>query len=194
MNKNDIVVGETYLFLATTSEARKHLEGQPFTVVEKKSVFRRLHRGKRKVWRFFNEDGVGARAEELGEMPNPLILGMDFNAEAPQTVSAWYCLQCGAIVSVYTPPPNGQCPGCNAAQAEKDDRTDSQQPKTGLFAPVGCNTDLGDPAQYKACTADLRELPCPECPTGDMKHVETAPGGVYMRYRCPDCLYEVTFP
>lgn len=64
MRGSEIKQGETYMFVATDSPARKHLEGQPFTVVEIKAVWRRV-RGTRKVKRFFNEDGVGARADEL---------------------------------------------------------------------------------------------------------------------------------
>lgn len=77
MHPKDIVIGETYLFIATLNPQRKHLEGQPFTVVRKERVFRKVpyRRGKhnagtRKVLRFFNDDGVGARADELGELPN----------------------------------------------------------------------------------------------------------------------------
>src|SRR4051812_35995003 len=69
MRKQDIEVGETYLFVATDNPTRKHLEGQPFKVVERKAVFRKLKRGTRKPIRFFNENGVGARAEELGPLP-----------------------------------------------------------------------------------------------------------------------------
>lgn len=69
MKGADIVVGETYLFVATMSEARKHLEGEHFTVTEIKKVWRKMgySRGKKsmKVNRYFNEDGVGARADEL---------------------------------------------------------------------------------------------------------------------------------
>ncbi len=67
MRSKDIIEGGTYLFLATEALGRKHLEGKPFTVVEIKAVFRRLKfkGGTRKVKRFFNEDGIGARAEEL---------------------------------------------------------------------------------------------------------------------------------
>lgn len=67
MKSSQIKVGETYMFVATDNPARKHLEGQPFEVTEIKAVFRRI-RGTRKVKRFFNEDGVGARAEELEPM------------------------------------------------------------------------------------------------------------------------------
>jgi hypothetical protein len=69
MRKQDIEVGETYLFVATDNPTRKHLEGQPFKVVERKAVFRKLKRGTRKPIRFFNENGVGARAEELEPLP-----------------------------------------------------------------------------------------------------------------------------
>lgn len=69
MRKQDIEVGETYLFVATDNPTRKSLEGQPFKVVERKAVFRKLKRGTRKPIRFFNENGVGARAEELGPLP-----------------------------------------------------------------------------------------------------------------------------
>lgn len=65
MRGKDIKEGETYLFVATTSAARKHLEGTEFTVQEKRLVFRRLQKGRKKVYRFFNEDGIGARPEEL---------------------------------------------------------------------------------------------------------------------------------
>lgn len=65
MKAADIVIGETYLFVATESQARKFLEGQPFTVTGKKQVWRRLNKSSRRVNRFFNEDGIGARADEL---------------------------------------------------------------------------------------------------------------------------------
>lgn len=65
MKAADIIIGETYLFVATESAARKHLEGQPFTVTGKRAVWRRLSKSSRRVNRFFNEDGIGARPEEL---------------------------------------------------------------------------------------------------------------------------------
>lgn len=70
MKQSDIVIGDTYLFRATDSPERLYLIGEPFTVVSKKAVFRKFGRkGTRKVNRFFNDDGVGARPEELGELP-----------------------------------------------------------------------------------------------------------------------------
>lgn len=66
MKTKDIKQGETYMFVGTESPARKHLEGEEFTVVEIKAVWRRvIRKGSRKVKRFFNADGVGARADEL---------------------------------------------------------------------------------------------------------------------------------
>jgi hypothetical protein len=66
MKSKDIKQGETYMFVGTESPARKHLEGEPFTVQEIRAVWRRVFRkGSRKVKRFFNADGVGARADEL---------------------------------------------------------------------------------------------------------------------------------
>lgn len=68
MKSSEIKIGETYTFVATESQARKHLEGQPFTVVEIKPVWRRLFKQSKRVKRFFNEDGIGARADELEPM------------------------------------------------------------------------------------------------------------------------------
>lgn len=65
MKGSEIKTGETYLFVATESLTRKHLEGEPFTVVEIKSVWRRRFKVSRRVKRFFNAEGIGARADEL---------------------------------------------------------------------------------------------------------------------------------
>jgi hypothetical protein len=73
MKRDDIEVGETYLFVGSDSPKRKHLAGQPFTVVSKDQVYRKVsYRHKKrsmKVTRFYNDDGIGARAEELGALP-----------------------------------------------------------------------------------------------------------------------------
>lgn len=53
------------MFVATDSPARKHLEGTEFTVQEIRPVWRRQFKQSKKVKRFFNADGVGARADEL---------------------------------------------------------------------------------------------------------------------------------
>jgi hypothetical protein len=66
MNASEIKVGETYMFVATLSDERKHLEGLPFRVVEIKDVWRKFgHLPAARVKRFFNEEGDGARADEL---------------------------------------------------------------------------------------------------------------------------------
>lgn len=65
MRSNEIKVGETYTFVGSENQARAHLAGEPFTVTEIRPVWRRLHKQSRKVKRFFNADGVGARADEL---------------------------------------------------------------------------------------------------------------------------------
>lgn len=65
MKAIDIQVGETYMFVATDAPARKSLEGHPFKVVDIRPVWRRRDKISRRVKRFFNEDGVGARADEL---------------------------------------------------------------------------------------------------------------------------------
>lgn len=72
MKTNAIKVGETYFFVATESAARKHLEGTPFTVYEIKPVWRRTYGKSRRVKRFFNEFGEGARAEELEPLDTQL--------------------------------------------------------------------------------------------------------------------------
>lgn len=91
MTKRDIRDGETYLFVATDSPVRKHLEGHPFTVAERRFVFRKF-RGQRtqKHLRFFNDDGVGARAEELEPLP-PEYHAWDLlnEAELATLVARW---------------------------------------------------------------------------------------------------------
>lgn len=104
MKQSEIVIGETYLFVATDSQARKHLEGQPFTVTKKEAVFRKVYRkGARKVNRFFNLDGIGARAEELGELP-----ASEFNK----------CPECKDVTKVSDLKPNAHqmvcCDNCGA--------------------------------------------------------------------------------
>lgn len=68
MKASDIKIGETYLFIGSDSPARKHLEGTSFTVTEVKSVWRRANKTSRRVKRFFDANGIGARADELGEL------------------------------------------------------------------------------------------------------------------------------
>ncbi len=69
----EIEDGATYLFVATDSTARQPLVGYPFTVQYRKAVFRKFRgQATRKRLRFFNDDGVGARAEELEPLPPEL--------------------------------------------------------------------------------------------------------------------------
>jgi hypothetical protein len=70
MKRQDIKEGETYHFIATTSPERQHLVGKPFTVSELKPVWRKLKRARKKVYRAFNDDGIGARPEELEPLPD----------------------------------------------------------------------------------------------------------------------------
>lgn len=112
MTNNDIVIGTTYLFTGSESPTRSHLAGTEFTVVDKKKVFRKIsqRRGKRAmmVWRFFNEDGVGARADELGELPK----------QGPQPLN---CYICGKGASLH-------CWRCDRPICEACDSTCMPQP------------------------------------------------------------------
>lgn len=120
MKKDDIEVGETYLFVGSESPKRKHLAGQPFTVTSKDRVFRKLsyRKGKRlmKVTRFFNDAGVGARAEELEPLPInefykcPECKGIcklsELQHEGDDEQGQSLCPECGTVVSPETPPAN----------------------------------------------------------------------------------------
>lgn len=111
MRQSDIKEGETYLFVATDVPQRKHLEGKPFTVVEKRAVYRRFtgQRGGFKN-RYFNTDNVGARAEELEPMPAQLAgtvqcphcqqISLIDEIEADKK-----CPECGELVDLPAPPP-----------------------------------------------------------------------------------------
>lgn len=65
MKSSDIKEGETYMFMGSESPARAHLAGTHFKVTEIKAVWRRQFKQSKRVKRFFNEDGIGARADEL---------------------------------------------------------------------------------------------------------------------------------
>lgn len=107
MKSKDIEQGGTYMFVATDAPTRKHLEGTPFEVVSIKDVWRKLGR-KRKVKRFFNESGDGARAEELEPMPE----------EGTNVV----CSVCGwdgkkfelVLANIFDPNSKEYCPKCGA--------------------------------------------------------------------------------
>jgi hypothetical protein len=69
MKSSDIKEGETYMFMGSESPTRAHLAGEPFTVVQIKAVWRRQFKKSKRVKRFFNAEGIGARADELEPMP-----------------------------------------------------------------------------------------------------------------------------
>lgn len=116
MKKQDIELGVTYLFMGSESPKRKHLAGQPFTVVTIDKVYRKVsYRHKKrlmKVTRFFNEDGIGARAEELGELPidrfytcphcKDVAKYGDLHFDGQDDIQA-LCPSCGAEVHIATP-------------------------------------------------------------------------------------------
>lgn len=81
MKVKEIQVGETYFFVATDSPARKHLEGTEFTVFEIKPVWRRFSKKSKRVVRFFNEFGEGARPEELEPLAGILEIGHPANIQ-----------------------------------------------------------------------------------------------------------------
>lgn len=107
MLKNEIEVGGTYLFVATDSPKRKHLEGEAFTVWEIKKVYRSVkfgRRGRRPVMctRFFNDDGIGAKAEELEPLPerefpcdNCELGEMKLIGVHPSGITKYECDRCG---------------------------------------------------------------------------------------------------
>lgn len=87
MKQSNIKTGETYLFVATDSKERKHLEGEPFHVVRAERVFRKFRgKGTRKVMRFFNEDGDGARAEELEPMDESSLRSSGYLTDTQGTI------------------------------------------------------------------------------------------------------------
>lgn len=76
MKGSDIEIGTEYLFLATESPARQSLIGKRFTVTEIRRVWRRKNRRRVQTMRYFNEDGVGARADELAELSDAINWGV----------------------------------------------------------------------------------------------------------------------
>jgi hypothetical protein len=106
MKRDDIEVGQTYLFVGSDSPKRKHLAGQPFTVASKDQVYRKVsYRHKKrsmKVTRFFNDDGIGARADELEPLPKD-----DFNQ--CEECKKWYKNEAG--FDGFLP---NECPNCGA--------------------------------------------------------------------------------
>lgn len=103
MRHDDIQVGEIYLFRAALNPAREHLVGTAFTVADKKLVYRRLKKGRRKVYRIFNEDGVAVRPEELGELPEDhcprCYVGTFGMVERHENKERYECDQCGHMAT-----------------------------------------------------------------------------------------------
>jgi hypothetical protein len=87
MRGKDISVGETYLFLATDSQARKHLEGQPFTVDRIEPVWRRLGGRSRRVKRYYNQEGDAARAEELEPIDATSLKASGYLIDTDKTIN-----------------------------------------------------------------------------------------------------------
>ncbi len=71
MRRSEIKEGETYFFVASRDATRCHLNGQPFTVTEKKS-YRTGKKTMDAVIYFVNSEGQKAYAEELEPMPDSL--------------------------------------------------------------------------------------------------------------------------
>lgn len=115
MRSTEIKQGETYLFVGSDSPARKHLEGQEFTVVEIKRVWRRFKgKGKRNVQRFFNEAGDGARAEELGELPEKVCHICKAETDLVCTrCEKLVCETCCVAVNGPNPIDETRCKTCN---------------------------------------------------------------------------------
>lgn len=144
MKQSDIKVGVTYLFVATDSEARKHLEGKPFTVERIENVWRKFRgKGRKKVKRFFNDDNVGARAEELERIT------LCDNCQKPETDQAvvkhgeenWcldcmrlagHCIECDVdirqVVEDYFMYDDDRCPDCVHGAKKIDPKPDDDLP------------------------------------------------------------------
>lgn len=70
MKIREIEEGKTYMFVATYDTNRKHLEGKPFTVTEKREVYRyNPGRPQRSRMRLYNENLDWAKSWELEPMP-----------------------------------------------------------------------------------------------------------------------------
>lgn len=189
MRKQDIEVGETYLFVATDNPTRKHLEGQPFKVVERKAVFRKLKRGTRKPIRFFNENGVGARAEELGPLP----------------ANEWYtcpdCKEASKIEDLQTRIVDDQtrkaCPNCGTVAdviIHLSMDFNVLLPTEELAGDFTLKHTVEDPGVLAQPGEDEPEWPCVECGEGGM-HQEgfTSPSGT-VTMKCDHCGHTLTYP
>jgi hypothetical protein len=118
MKGTDIVQGQEYLFLATESPARQSLIGKRFTVVEIRRVWRRKNRRRVQTMRYFNEDGVGARADELAELDDAKRWG-------------WDCKNCGGTGELNSKPDDLEhdattCPVCDGVGLVAPDPLDTE--------------------------------------------------------------------
>jgi hypothetical protein len=107
LKHEDIEVGGTYL-LVTDNLTRRYLSGHPFTVKERRKVWRAQTTGLRiKVWRYYNEDAVAVRADELQELPErelpctecPIGEYEQHGFTSPSGQTNYKCNNCGHIVS-----------------------------------------------------------------------------------------------
>lgn len=101
MMPNDIIVGETYLFVGSDSPKRQHLAGSEFTVVRKDFVYRRFkgNAHSARVLRFFDDDGNGARPDELEPIAKdkPIVC---YICGQPTVVQA-KCERCGELICLH---------------------------------------------------------------------------------------------
>jgi predicted RNA-binding Zn-ribbon protein involved in translation (DUF1610 family) len=153
MKRDDIEVGETYLFMGSDSPKRKHLAGQPFTVTSKDQVYRKVsYRHKKrsmKVTRFFNDDGVGARAEELGALPGDFTRCRNCGSWSNITLIApevekgpINCPECGegiALRLTYTKPDQREfpCDQCETGEMKIEGYTSPSGTETFKCAECG---------------------------------------------------------
>lgn len=193
LKKQDIEVGETYLFVGSDSPKRAHLAGQPFTVSSIEKVYRKVsYRHKKrsmKVTRFFNDDGVGARAEELEELPKT-----GFYQCQNQDCRKW-----SRVADLHVEPGNEEihnvCPECGhtaiifntekfeeATSGEEKDRGHGFCPKcdyplTNWGAASDGDGDIYDEIGCDRCEEVVRKehasyCTCPECDPWGLKSAE----------------------
>jgi hypothetical protein len=170
MKRDDIEIGETYLFMGSDSPKRKHLAGQPFTVTSKDQVYRKVsYRHKKrsmKVTRFFNDDGVGARAEELGTLPKTGFYHCKnencrkWSRVEDLTVESGpgqFCGHCGEMVADGETTQIAHC----GAQVRLDFEACQPGPSTKMPEPLctGCNKYVNELPEYIEAAQDAETTP-----------------------------------
>lgn len=181
-------MGETYLFVGSDSPKRAHLAGHPFTVTSIEKVYRKIayRKGKRsmKVTRFFNDDGIGARPEELEPLP------------ANEWVKCNLCSAYANISEIKKIKEDNndiavKCPNCNAgpeylinypANETQADRGHGFCPKcdyplTNWGAASDGDGDIYDEIGCDRCEEVIRKehasyCTCPECDPWGLKSEE----------------------